>query len=70
MSIYKDMQALGVEIANHESDLYVPVTEETQAIVNAYEFKTNVTRFISQIDKKPWFDIPFMYSPWWEERSS
>ena len=69
MSIYQDMQATGVEIANHESDLYVPVTEETTAIVDAYEFKGNVTRFTSQIDQKPWYDIPFMYSPWWEKRS-
>ncbi len=68
VSIYEDMKALGVEIDNHESDLYVPVTEETTAIVKAYEFKTNVTRFTNQIDHKPWYDIPFAYKPYWTAR--
>lgn len=66
MSIYEDMKNLGVEIDHHESDLYVPVTDETRAIVAEYEFKTNVTTFVSQIDKKLWYDIPFAYLPYWE----
>jgi hypothetical protein len=70
MSIYEQMKATGVEIGSHESDLYVPVTEETTAIVNAYEFKGNVTRFTSQIDKKPWYDIPFAYEPHWPRNRS
>lgn len=68
MSIYEQMKAAGVEIASHETDLYVPVTEETTAIVNAYEFKTNVTRFISNIEPHvPWYDIPFAYEPGWDK---
>lgn len=66
MSIYEDMKALGVEIDHHESDLYVPVTAETRAVVNAYEFKTNVTQFRSEIEPHgQWFDIPFAYEPHW-----
>jgi len=66
MSIYADMKATGVEMDHHESDLYVPVTDATRAIVAEYEFRTNVTTFYSQIDKKPWYDIPFAYLPYWE----
>ena len=66
--IYEQMKATGVEIGNHYSDLYVPVTEETTAIVKDYEFKTNVTRFTNQIDHKPWYDIPFAFTPYWDER--
>ena len=67
-TIYDQMKALGVEIGNHASDLYVPVTPETTALVNKYEFKQNVTRFICNIDKKPWYDIPFAFMPFWEQR--
>lgn len=70
-SIYQMMKESGVEIGNHESDLYVPVTEETKKILSLPQFdthKTNATTFTSQIDKKRWFDIPFSYDPWWEKR--
>ena len=68
MSIYDDLEATGVEIDNHESDLYVPVTDETSRIVRASGlfFET----FRSRIDGKQWYDIPFAYRPWWERRSS
>jgi hypothetical protein len=68
MSIYDQMLAARVLIDHHESDLYVPVNDRTTAIVNGYEFKGNVTTFISNVDKKPWYDIPFAYAPWWSER--
>ena len=38
-TIYDQMVALGVEIGSHASDLYVPVTPETSAIVKTYEFR-------------------------------
>ena len=69
MTIYDQMLAAGVQINNHESDLYVPVTPETTAIVNGYKFKSNVTRFTSNIDKKQWYDIPFAYSPFWQNKA-
>jgi hypothetical protein len=69
MNIYKEMIDLGVKIDNHESDLYVPVTPETTKIINLYEFKSNVKPFICNIDKKLWYDIPFAYSPFWENRT-
>lgn len=66
IDIYEEMKNAGVEISHHESDLYVPVNETTTEIVSRYEFKDNVTRFISQIDKKPWYDIPFAFNPFWD----
>jgi hypothetical protein len=69
MNIYEQMKAAGVEISNHESDLYVPVTPETTAIVNKYEYKSNVSTFINNITKTPWYDIPFAFRPWWEKKN-
>lgn len=66
--LYDKMLNAGVEIANHCSDLYVPVNEITRSIVNDYQFKANVTQFTSNIDGKQWFDIPFAFLPWWEAR--
>lgn len=66
MSIYEEMKAAGVEIGHHESDLYVPVNDITRKIVREYKYRANVTIFTCQIDKKPWYDIPFAYLPFWE----
>ena len=67
--IYDKMVAAGVQIANHESDLYVPVNDTTRAIIKEYRFRSNVTVFISNIEKTPWYDIPFAYMPFWAARS-
>jgi hypothetical protein len=68
MDIYQKMKALGCEIGHHESDLYVPVTPETTRIVEQYEFKGIVTTFAEQQTGKPWYSIPFAYSPYWERK--
>jgi hypothetical protein len=67
MTIYEEMKAAGVEIDNHESDMYVPNNETTRKIVEEYEYKCNVTTFKSAIDGTPWLDIPFSFDPWWDE---
>lgn len=56
---------LNIPMESHESDLYLQVNEDSIKLVNEYEFKQNVTKFISQTDKKEWFDIPFAYEPFW-----
>lgn len=66
MSIKQELLSLGMkenEIDNHESDLYVLKNETSTKWVNGYEFKNNVTTFISQIDNKIWYEIPFGYMP-------
>ena len=68
MSIYKDMVKAGIPIASHESDLYVKCTLESKAIVLNYKYKRNVTAFTSQTDHTLWYDIPFAYRPFWDEK--
>ncbi len=65
-SIHKDMLALSVEIGHHESDLHVPVTSATKKVLNSYRAQGKhvcTSLFISNIDKKPWYDIAFAYEP-------
>lgn len=47
---------------NWTSDLYVLKNEISTKFVESYEFKVNVTTFISEIEKNVWYDIPFAYS--------
>lgn len=67
-SIYSQVVAAGIEHANHESDLYIPVTDQTRTILATWEFKENVTTFRNNIDSKLWYDLPFAYLPFWELR--
>ena len=69
MSIYEQLKKAGFVLDNHESDLYVKVTPESQKIVNDYEFKSNVTKFHSQIEGEGmYFDIPFAFDPFWDKK--
>lgn len=68
-SFYDQVKAAGIAYDHHETDLYVPVNDDTRKLVEAYRFKSNVTQFTSQIDGKRWFDIPFAYLPAWEAKS-
>ena len=56
------------EIGHHESDLYVPVTIKTTHIVKNYEFKQNVTTFKDTVTGRLYYDIPFAYQPFWENK--
>lgn len=60
------------EIDNHYSDLYVLKNETSTKFVNELvdDFKRNVTTFVSQIDKKIWYDMPFMYVEYYENRKN
>lgn len=69
-TMYQHCVALGVPIENHESDLYVPVTEDTRRLVNSYPFHDQVTTFIHQVHRTLWYDIPFSYEPWWKARKA
>lgn len=55
------------QIDNHESDLYLMVTPESKKLISDYEFKFNVTTFISAIAPHVlWYDVPFAYTPFWD----
>lgn len=53
-------------IDHHESDLYILKTPESSAIIKAYEFSTMVEEFLSPLDNRIWYDVPFAYEPYWE----
>lgn len=58
------------EMSNHQSDLYVLKNGNSTPIVEQYkkEFPVCVTTFISNIDRKIWYDIAFAYQPYWNKR--
>jgi hypothetical protein len=70
-AVYKRMKKLGVRMDSHESDLYVPVTPETteaiEELTDSGAMTVEVTRFRSH-DGTEWYDIPFAFDPWWQER--
>ena len=53
----------------HASDLYLKVTPATTEIINHYDYLNTVTKFKDLIDNELWYDIPFCYSPYWEENN-
>lgn len=67
--LYEDCVASGLETDNHESDLYVKETPESRELLKLWGYE-HPKRFISAIDGTLWFDIPFMYSPWWKARQA
>lgn len=78
MTLYQQLKAIGAEIENHQSDLYVKSTPEVDKIIVEYakeqgEFapgkpKFCSSKFISPIDKKVWWDIFGAYDPFWESK--
>ena len=56
------------EIDSHESDLYIKVNNKSKKLIDQYEFKQNVTTFKSNIDSSIWYDIPFAYKPFWNNK--
>jgi 2'-5' RNA ligase superfamily len=71
-SLYAELKAAGIEISNHESDLYFPDTPESRAILDRFPMeKRSATRFTNQAPPnvgQRWIDVPFAYVPWWEQR--
>jgi len=68
MDIYRQLKEANIKLDHHNSDLYVIKCPESEAIIEKYKFKNNVTTFISQIDGKVWYEIPFAFMPYWERR--
>jgi len=61
MSIFDELKATGAPMSNNCSDLYVEITPATTIIINAYEYRRNVTRFMNEVTFKSNYDIPFAY---------
>lgn len=70
VSLYEALKAAGIETDHHASDLYVPVTPETKAILAKYPLDAKkATTFKSNIDDKLTYEIPFAYDPAWEKKA-
>lgn len=67
ISLYQLLLDTGAQMDNHEGGLYVLVTPETSAVIRMS--RHSVSTFISQIDGKLWFDLPFAYEPFWERKT-
>ena len=57
------------EIDHHESDLYLKHSKKSLSLLAEYEYKNNVKPFTSPIDHAVWYDIPFAYDPFWQEKT-
>jgi hypothetical protein len=72
MTLYQELVAAGCQIDNHESDLYVRVTPESRAIVERWcwirKLYAGTTLFRSNTDGAMWWDVPFAYDPFWNDR--
>lgn len=58
------------DMDHHETDLYLKVSEASAALVASYDFRGNVEKFRSPLDGCLWYDVPFAYTPAWEEKIS
>ena len=68
-TIYQKMVELGVEMDHYESDLYVVCTKETTELLkDLYDRENYITLYRSEKDRRLWYEIPFAYDPWWDER--
>ena len=73
-SLYQKLRETGVEMDNHESDLYVRDTQEVRDIIKQHRAENDgypqaISRFTEQETKQTWIDIPFAYDPYWEARA-
>lgn len=56
------------DIDHNASDLYIRVTKTSEKLFLRYEYQNQVTTFISNIDGKLWFEFPFCFLPYWEDK--
>ena len=69
MEIHQELKEANVELDHYESDLYALKCPESEAIIERYVFKSDVSIFKSEIDGRLWYEIPFAFLPYWEGRT-
>lgn len=67
--IYTECVARGIPTHNHESDLYIPATAETRQLLKDCGI-TSATAFVNQVEGGLWYDVPFMFLPYWEQKQT
>ena len=66
--LFAEVVARRINYDHHESDLYIPVTEETTALIERYEFKNAVKTFRAETKGKHlWYEIPFAFTSFWNK---
>ncbi len=77
--IFNEVKELGIEFDSSNSDLYIPVNEQTKELVKKYFWNSEqkclsaiVTTFHNQTSKEKelWYDLAFQYLPFWEEKQN
>lgn len=63
--LYQELKRVA-PISHWQSDLYCKVTPQSQRLIKRYRYESMVTVFESS-DHTLWYDIPFAYTPYWEE---
>lgn len=56
------------DIDHHATDLYIRKTPESEKLINKMKNKSLLSTFIDNIDHVVWYELPFCYTPEWEER--
>jgi hypothetical protein len=65
-SLQQDLEALGVPIANHETDLQVIDTPAVRRVLAKHGKRVdghNVVQFENRVEGGTWLEIPFAYEP-------
>jgi len=69
MSLYEILEYYGIQIGQHESDLYFPKTKQTEKILSYFSgYEKTHSVFIEQESRKPWYEVPFAYDPYWRDK--
>ena len=63
MSLCQECVWRGIQVEHHESDLYIPLTEQTRDLVKKHGKKAEA--FQNLVEGGTWLDIPFAYCPFW-----
>lgn len=70
-TLFNHVLACRVKHSNHETDLYLPATDQVRAILKNYPLEDgNKTTFENQVEGGTWYDIPFAYLPAWEAKQA
>jgi hypothetical protein len=68
-TLWSEVVRLGIPHASHETDPYIPVTDQTRELLKKFPLSDgNKTTFTNQVEGGLWFDIPFAYLPAWEAK--
>ena len=54
------------DIDHHNSDLYIKRTPEAEALIDRLNNRALLSTFRSPFDGCLWYELPFCFTPYWE----